>query len=219
MTLSVLAKDSRTGAIGCAAASGNIGVGGWVLRAAADGGAVATQGFSVSPIWGDEALQMLRQKTAIAEIFNKLIEPDSGKSLRQFAILDLEGNSRAFTGKDNKDYKNSTQSYQAIFSGNWLSSASVMESMKAYYEQNQGVEFGARLLGCLKAAENAGGDSRGLQSASLKIVHTERAPLDLRVDYDDNPIEKLTDIYDRATNSPYSDWVESIPTLTEPHRC
>ncbi|MCG8490110.1 MAG: DUF1028 domain-containing protein [Sneathiellales bacterium] len=219
MTLSVLAKDTVTGVIGCAAATGNIGVGGWVLRAAPDGGAVATQGLSVSPLWGDQALQMLRQKNSINQIFDDLIKPDSGKPCRQLAILDLDGKSRAFTGNDNEDYKGSLQSNQAIFTGNWLSGPTVLEDMRSFYEQNQDMEFGTRLLGCLTAAQEAGGDSRGLQSAAVKIVHKSKPPIDLRVDFDKSPIQQLIDIYHRTTSSPYADWLTSIPTLEDPHRC
>ena len=51
MTFSVLALDRATGAIGGAAATGNLAVGAWVLHAAAGVGAVATQGLSVSTPW------------------------------------------------------------------------------------------------------------------------------------------------------------------------
>ena len=59
MTFSVLALDRATGAIGGAAATGNLAVGAWVLHAAAGVGAVATQGLSVSSPWGDEGLARL----------------------------------------------------------------------------------------------------------------------------------------------------------------
>ena len=64
MTFSVLALDRATGAVGGAAATGNLAVGAWVLRAAARAGAVATQGFSVSSLWGDEGLASLARARA-----------------------------------------------------------------------------------------------------------------------------------------------------------
>jgi len=219
MTLSVLAMDKKTGAIGCAAATGNIAVGGWVLHAAADGGAVATQGMSVSTIWGDKALQLLRQGKSLTHIFDTIVLPDTGREYRQIALLDLEGNTKVFTGMENITEMGFEESEAAVFTGNWLANENILPAMKQAYEKNIEAEFGCRLLGTLRAGLAAGSDARGTLSAAMKIVHPSCAPLDLRVDYDEEPIQKLTAIYKLVTASPYADWLDKLPTIEEPNRC
>jgi len=98
MTFAILALDERTGQIGCAAATGNLAVGAWVLRSAPKAGAVATLGYSVSSLWGDEALSRLKDGEPADEIVSSLTGEDAGRDHRQLAVLDKDGRSAAWTG-------------------------------------------------------------------------------------------------------------------------
>lgn len=222
MTFSLLALDRATGGIGCAAATGNLAVGAWVLRAAAGAGAVATQGMSASPLWGDAALARLVRGERAADIVAALTEADSGRDHRQLAVLDAQGNAAAWTGSRNEDEKGQIVAPDHVIAGNWLSAETVLTEMDRSYRDSAtaaGVDFGERLLRALEAAVAAGSDSRGTLSAAIRIVRSDRAPLDLRVDYDKDPLSRLRALYEMATSPPYSDWAQQVPTLEDPCRC
>jgi uncharacterized Ntn-hydrolase superfamily protein len=61
MTFSILARNPKTGEIGGAAATGNLCVGGWVLRGDIKKGVTASQGFYPSTIWGENILNNLNK--------------------------------------------------------------------------------------------------------------------------------------------------------------
>ena len=79
--------------------------------------------------------------------------------------------------------------------------------------------FDVRLLAALRAGHEAGSDSRGLFSAALLVLHRDRPPLTLRVDYHpDDPIGALTDLHRRATSGDYGDWSRQVPVSTDRER-
>ena len=221
MTFSVLALDRATGAVGGAAATGNLAVGAWVLRAAARAGAVATQGFSVSSLWGDEGLASLARGESPGDVVSRLTHPDPGREYRQLAVMDAEGRSAAWTGSHNRDRKGHVAATGCVFAGNWLSNDTVLPEMERAYRDATAAngELGRRLLAALDAAVEAGGDARGTFSAAIRIVHPGRSPLDLRVDHDADPLARLHALYDMATRPPYSEWARRVPTLDDPYRC
>jgi len=220
MTFSVLALDRATGAIGGAAATGNLAVGAWVLRAAAGVGAVATQGMSVSAPWGDEGLARLTRGESPEEIVSDLTQADTGRDHRQLAVMDAAGRSAAWTGPRNEDWKGHVAGVDCVFAGNWLSNRDVLAEMKRAYGDGTATkrEFGRRLLAVLDAAVEAGSDARGTLSAAIRIVHPARPPLDLRVDHDLTPLARLHALYDMATHPPYREWTGQLPTLDDPCR-
>ena len=75
-----------------------------------------------------------------------------------------------------------------------------------------------RLLAALGAARAAGGDYRGLMSASLLCLTPERPPLDLRIDSSDDPLGDLRRLYDQCNSSPYKDWLDEVPVAEDRHR-
>ena len=75
-----------------------------------------------------------------------------------------------------------------------------------------------RLLAALSAAERAGGDTRGLQSAALLVVCNNTAPLTLRVDWAEDPIAALCDLHKRSQSGDYAAWLPTVPTRNDPER-
>lgn len=223
MTFSILALDPETGAIGGAAATGNLAVGGWVLRAAARAGAVATQGFAVSPLWGDEALARLAKGETADAIVDALVKADPGRDHRQLSVLDAKGGTAAWTGSANMQNNYHLLGQGRVVAGNWLSNPDVLKNVDAGFEAARHAGeagFGQRLLDGLQAGFEAGSDARGTFSAAIRIVRADRPPLDLRVDYDEGgPIARLRALYDKATSPPYSEWALEVPTLEDPYRC
>jgi len=218
MTFSILAHDPETGAIGGAAATGSLCVGGWVLRGHLSAGMSASQGASPSTLWGEEVLAEMRDGKEAAAAVRSVTGADGGKGYRQLAALDLEGRTGAFTGDLNTPEMGSAAFGTGVVSGNMLAGLDVLDGMVQAFEGATG-GLDLRLLAALRAAEGAGGDSRGLLSAALLVLHPDHAPLTLRVDHHaDDPIGALTDLHARATTGEYAYWAEKVPVKNDRER-
>ena len=75
-----------------------------------------------------------------------------------------------------------------------------------------------KMLAILQAGQRAGGDKRGIQSAAMLILDPEKPPIDLRVDYDENPICALEELWKRSQRPPYSSWLDEVPILSDKNR-
>ena len=129
MTFSILARDPDIGAIGGAAATGSLCVGGWVLRGDLTAGMSASQGAAPSTFWGEEVLQHMRDGSTPEDAVKEVTFRDRGRAYRQLAAMDLAGNTAAFTGEENEDIKGSLSFSGGIVSGNMLGSQSVLGAM------------------------------------------------------------------------------------------
>ncbi len=217
MTFSILTRDPKTGVLGAAAATGSLCVGGWVLKGITGSGLVASQGTSPSPIWRDKCLSMMSGGASATEVVNAFDKSDAGRSFRQLTALDRTGSTSGFTGRNSGPYANHECSKNLAVSGNMLSGPKVLEAMKdAFSTAADPIEW--RLLNALKSAEDAGGDSRGLRSAALLVLDPDRPPLDLRIDYAENPVRSLTSLLMQSQTAPYSDWLDIVPTVNDPNR-
>ena len=218
MTFSILAHDPDTGAIGGAAATGSLCVGGWVLRGDIESGMSASQGSAPSTFWGEDVLKMMRLGAGAQAAVTKVTSVDAGRAYRQLSALDLLGGVGAYTGNANENHKSSLAFAHGITAGNMLASKTVLDAMVTGFEQCSG-PFARRLLAALGAADLAGGDSRGLLSSALLILHPRRAPLTLRIDHHPNdPLGALERLYEKATTGNYADWARQVPTLADKER-
>jgi len=218
MTFSILARDAETGAIGGAAATGSLCVGGWVLRGDPRVGMSASQGASPSTFWGDDVLELMRNSVTPEQAIHQIVSSDNGREYRQLAALDLRGNAAAFTGAENQDLKGSLVFSGGIASGNMLGGEGVLPAMVEGFTVSDQV-FERRLLRALTAAREAGGDFRGLLSAAMLVLHPDRPPMSLRIDHHpDDPIGALEEIFDHATTGDYADWARQVPVLTDKER-
>jgi len=218
MTFSILARDPETGAVGGAAATGSLCVGGWVLRGDAGAGLSASQGAAPSTFWGEDVLQLLRDGSGPGPAVQAITSRDTGRDYRQLAALDLHGNAAAFTGSENPDAKGSLTFPGGIAAGNMLGSDTVLAAMTGAFAAS-GPEFGHRLCAALAAAREAGGDFRGLLSTAMLVLHPDRPPLSLRIDHHpDDPIGALERLHTRATTGEYAEWTRRVPVLSDKAR-
>lgn len=218
MTFSVLARDPETGAIGGAAATGSLCVGGWVLRGDLAAGMSASQGAAPSTFWGEDVLALMREGIGAAEAVDTVTSADTGREYRQLAALDLTGNSGAFTGTSNEPERGSQAFANGIASGNMLARRSVLDTMVAAFQEAEG-PFERRLLAALRAAEQDGGDYRGLLSASLLVLRRDRPPLTLRIDHHpSDPVGALEDLCRLATTGNYASWTAKVPVTIDKAR-
>ncbi|WP_121065714.1 DUF1028 domain-containing protein [Chachezhania antarctica] len=217
MTFSILVRDENSGALGAAAATGSLCVGGWVLRGHLKAGLSASQGAAPSTFWGEDVLQAMQDGQPAADAVAAITDTDPGRGDRQLAALDLTGGTGAFTGDDNTDWKGALAFDGGIATGNMLTGPGVLEGLVE--PVTGGGPLDKRLLAALRGAEAAGGDSRGLLSAALLVLHPDRPPLTLRVDHHEtDPIGAMEALHARATSGDYADWARQVPVMTDPCR-
>lgn len=195
-TFSIVARDPATGELGVAVQSHWFSVGAIVPWAEAGLGAVATQSF-VDPSYGKLGLDLMRAGRSAPDALKALLAGDDGRDVRQVAMIDAQGRVAAHTGlKDipaaghivGKDY-----SVQA----NLMLNDKVWPAMSRAFEATKG-DLAERMLAALDAAQEAGGDIRGKQSAALIVVTGKPTGkpwadrvFDLRVDDSADPLKEL----------------------------
>jgi len=217
MTFSILARDEKTGEMGCATATGNLAVGAWVLKAEAGVGLAASQGFSVSTLWGEQAMRALAKGLDAEQVVKHIVERDQGADFRQLAVLDSAGYTAAWSGAENKDVKGHELSPNLAVAGNWLTNEEVLSVLSATFLLNPGV-MAERLLYALKAAAQAGSDARGVMSAAVSVVSMEQPPLNLRIDYSETPIDDIMALYEMTRTHEYQEFLGRLPTLASPQQ-
>jgi uncharacterized Ntn-hydrolase superfamily protein len=171
MTYSILGRDASNGDLGVAAQSKFPGVGSLVPYGEADVGVVATQGFG-NPRHGSVGLMLLRSGATPQQALEVLLNDDSKRHVRQFALVDGRGRVAAYTGTDLHSWNGwsgSAAGHDCIALGNGLAGSAVVDHMIAAF-QDARASLAERLMWALQAGERAGGDIRGQQSAALLVV-------------------------------------------------
>lgn len=167
-TFSIVARDAKTGELGVAVQSHWFSVGSIVTWAEAGVGAIATQSF-VDPGYGPRGLELLRRGVSAPEALAQLVAADAQKDVRQVAIIDAQGRVAAHTGTKAIAAAGHHVGAQYSVQANLMANATVWPAMAEAYEKATG-DLADRLLAALDAAQAAGGDIRGRQSAAILIV-------------------------------------------------
>ena len=217
MTFSILARDPETGALGGAAATGSLCVGGWVLRGDIRAGMSASQGAAPSTFWGEDVLAAMRDGTPGAQAVAQVTGADAGRDWRQLSALDRSGGTGVFTGACNTPILADHAFENGIVAGNMLANGAVAHAVADGFVRSH-ASFAGRLMNALFAGRAAGSDSRGLMSAALLIVSEDAAPLTLRIDHAPDPLAALSALLARATSGDYADWARQVPCGAAPHR-
>ena len=196
MTYSIVARDPETGDLGVAVQSRFLAVGAVVPWAKAGVGAIATQAYA-NVEYGPEGLRLLAEGHAADEALRRLVAADDGREHRQAGVVDAGGRSPSHTGRDCFAWAGGRAGENFAAQGNILADAPVVDGLVETF-LGGGKPFPELLVACLEAAEAAGGDRRGRESASLLVVRhaggfgggNDRW-IDLRVDQHDDPIGEL----------------------------
>ncbi|HTZ04396.1 MAG TPA: DUF1028 domain-containing protein [Gaiellaceae bacterium] len=201
-TFSIVACDLDASQWGVAVQSKFLAVGSVVPWADAGVGAVATQAWA-NPQFGPNGLELLREGLDAEAVVAKLVAGDPGRDERQVGVVDSMGRAATFTGPGCMDWAGGRTGDGYAAQGNILVGAETVDALAETFESTAGDPLPRRLLACLAAAQAAGGDSRGQQSASLLVVqpyggYQELSDLlvDLRVDDHERPIEELHRLYE-----------------------
>jgi uncharacterized Ntn-hydrolase superfamily protein len=215
-TFSIVARDPATGQIGVAVQSHWFAVGQIVPWAESGVGAVATQSF-VDPSYGKLGLDLLRAGKSASETLRSLLGGDASCEVRQVGVIDAAGNVATFTGSHDiaaaGGIAGNTTSSDHVTCGtaggtftagrdfavqaNLMSNATIWRAMAKGFSESKG-DLAERMLAALDAAQTAGGDIRGKQSAALIVVAAKPSGkpwqdrvFDLRVDDHPLPLVEL----------------------------
>ncbi len=199
-TFSIVAFDETTGELGVAVQSKFFAVGSVVPWARADVGAIASQALG-NTTFGPRGLDLIRDGLSLEDVLDHLLTDDEKREQRQIGIVDASGNSIAFTGNECMDWAGHRAGHHYSVQGNILVSEKTVDAMASTFEETEGL-LGERLMRTIEAGQEAGGDSRGMQSAAILIVsegggyggYNDRY-CDLRVDDHEDPIAELRRIF------------------------
>jgi uncharacterized Ntn-hydrolase superfamily protein len=216
-TFSIAACDLEAAQWGVATQSKFLAVGSVVPWAEPHVGAIATQAYA-NPRYGPDGLGLLREGLSAEEVLERLIAADDGREQRQAGVVDREGRSATFTGGDCMDWAGGIAGRCFAAQGNILVGEETVTALASTFEATTGAPLAERLIQCLAAAQAAGGDRRGQQSAALLVVERDGGYanlsdtlVDLRVDDHADPITELGRLYEQHTllfgKTPRKDWL------------
>jgi uncharacterized Ntn-hydrolase superfamily protein len=198
-TFSIVAYDPERQEWGVAVASKFLAVGAVVPWAKANVAAIATQSHA-NTTYGPKGLDLLSQGKSAEEVIKLLTEDDPGKDVRQVGIVDSKGNPATYTGSKCTAWAGGKTGKHYACQGNILAGEAVVDDMAKAFEEAKG-PLAWRLIAALEAAEKAGGDKRGKQSAAILVVRDKAGysgfndrMIDFRVDDHANPVQELTRI-------------------------
>jgi uncharacterized Ntn-hydrolase superfamily protein len=217
-TYSIVACDLDAGQWGVAVQSKFLAVGSVVPWAEPGVGAIATQSYA-NPRYGPDGLALLRGGLSADEVVSRLTAADEGRAQRQVGVVDGEGRAATYTGDGCFQWAGGRTGTGYAAQGNILVSHTTVDGLAETFEGTSERPLVLRLLDSLDAAQAAGGDSRGQQSASVLVVEKDGGYaglsdvlVDLRVDDHERPLEELRRIYVLHDalfgTTPEAEWVE-----------
>ena len=217
-TYSIAACDLEAGQWGVATQSKFLAVGSVVPWAEPGVGAIATQAYA-NPRYGPEGLGLLRDGSSAEEVVGRLTAADDEREHRQLGVVDAAGGSATFTGSQCMDWAGGLAGPCFAAQGNILVGAETVSVLASTFAATAGRPLAERLLECVAAAQAAGGDRRGQQSAALLVVERDGGYaqlsdvlVDLRVDDHEQPVAELARLYDIHSllfgKTPSTQWIE-----------
>lgn len=193
MTYSIVARDPATGELGVAVQSHWFSVGSVVPWAEPGVGAVATQSMA-EPAYGPNGLDLMRDGLTAADALEQLVRGDHGQAVRQVAMVDSHGRTGVHTGRRCVQFAGHEVGRGFVCAANMMRGEGVPQAMARAFSTAFG-DLSDRLLAALDAAEAAGGDVRGRQSAAIVVVRPRdeqgTGSIELRVEDSAFPLVEL----------------------------
>ena len=196
-TYSIVAKDAKTGEMAVGVQSHWFSVGTLVSWGKSGVGVVATQSF-VNPSYGPKGIELMESGITAKNVLKQLTDEDEGRDFRQAAMLDINGSVNAFTGQNCIESAGHYVGENFSVQANMMLNDKVIPYMKKAFLENSNLPLAERIIKVFEAAESAGGDIRGKQSAAIIVVGKEKTKnvwedkkIDLRVDDSEDPIKEI----------------------------
>lgn len=195
-TFTIIGRCERTGMLGVCLATSEIATGSRGPQVKARVGAVSSQAHT-NPRLAKLAINLLEIGFSAPKVVEEVRESDLYIEHRQIGVVDRDGNSAVYTGRDNSDWKGSIAKKNFIAMGNYLANEKVVEEMARAFESSLDEHLEERLMRAIEAGRDAGGQKNGQQNAAAIIVcDWDILPrVDLRIDwYDGDAIAKLRNL-------------------------
>ena len=195
MTISIAARCERTGAFGVAISSSSPAVGSRCPNVRAGVGAVSSQNVT-DPSLGPALLDALQSGLGAHEALAKVSSVATHPEFRQLTVVDNTGQSAVYSGEKSLGINAEVTAKNVAAAGNMLANSDVIQAMVDSFSATSDNELADRLIQALEAGVKAGGEAGPVHSAAV-IVATEVSwpTTNLRIDWDENPISKLRDLY------------------------
>lgn len=194
MTFSIVARCADTGMFGAAVSSSSPAVAARCVYARAGAGAATSQNVT-DPVLGTMMLDLLEQGRDAREAVEQAATSTPYQEYRQLTAVDSRGNAFVHTGSRALGTSASCAAEDVACAGNLLANRDIPQEMVESYQLSEG-HIADRLLEALRTALRAGGEEGPVRSAGLMVVDKVPWPIiDLRVDWDEDPIEKLAEVW------------------------
>jgi uncharacterized Ntn-hydrolase superfamily protein len=214
-TFSIAARCARTGMMGVAVSTAVPGVGALCPFVRAGVGAVCTQSW-VNPYLGIDGVRLMGEGKTAQQALDQLIAADPGRDVRQVGLVDRDGGSAAWSGRDCTPWFGHITGRDFAVQGNMLVGEKTIQAMADAFAVGAALDLPERLVAVLEAGQAAGGDKRGKQSAALRVHHQEDYPyLDLRVDEHRHPVAELRRVFEVARHQ-LLPFIGGMPTRANP---
>ena len=195
-TYSIVAHDSESGQLGVAVQSHWFSVGSLVPWAQAGVGAIATQSF-IEVRYGVSGLDLMASGLNAPRTLDALLAADSNPGVRQVAMIDASGQVAVHTGENCIQYAGHLTGKHFSVQSNLMIRPGVPQAMAEAFQQAKG-PLAERMLTALEAAQSAGGDLRGKQSAAILVVSGKASSrpwedrlVDLHIEDNPQPLKEL----------------------------
>jgi uncharacterized Ntn-hydrolase superfamily protein len=196
-TFSIIARDPATGELGFAVQSKAFAAGNRAVHIKAGLGVIAHQA-SANPMYGEIGFELLKAGYTPQQALEMMLRSDEGRDSRQVAIMDVQGRTASWDGPGANDWKGHKCGATYCAQGNILAGPQVVDALASSFESSAGKPFATRLMDALDAAQAAGGDARGMQSAAMIVTRalggaggfSDRV-IDIRVDDSKTPLVAL----------------------------
>ncbi len=196
MTISIAARCERTGAFGVAISSSSPAVGSRCPNVRAGVGAVSSQNIT-DPRLGPALLDALESGLSAQAALDSVSAVATHPEFRQLTVVDATGAAAVFSGAKSLGINAEVTANNVAAAGNMLANDGVVQAMVNSFSSNADKELANRLIGALEAGVAAGGEAGPVHSAAVVVATQVAWPTtNLRVDWDENPIVKLREIYD-----------------------
>jgi len=196
VTYSIVARDAATGDLAVAVQSKFLAVGAVVPWVRAGLGAIATQAYA-NVAYGPDGLALLAGGASAQETLDRLVAADPLRDQRQAGIVDADGRGATHTGRHCFEWAGGRTGPGYAAQGNILAGSAVVDGLADTFVAG-GRPFPELLVACLAAADAAGGDRRGRESAALYVARVGAGYMggndrwiDLRVEDHTDPIGEL----------------------------
>jgi len=195
MTISIAARCERTGTFGVAISSSSPAVGSRCPNVRAGVGAVSSQNIT-DPRLGPALLDALESGLSAQAALDSVSSLATHTEFRQLTVVDATGAAAVFSGAKSLGINAEVTANNVAAAGNMLANDGVIQAMVDYFAAHPEKELADRLIGALEAGVAAGGEAGPVHSAAVLVATDVDWPsTNLRVDWDEDPIVKLREIY------------------------